>query len=365
MSTATLLIGIAGGSTTDAPVPMGESLVGRSSAASIRITHDTVSSEHAVVKWDGQRLMIRDNGSTNGTHLHGSPIVDWTVVRDGDSVQIGGVDVTVRIEEVAPVDSDTQELASDPESHPIQHANRSGRRSIFISYAREDARLAAWLSKWLNSSGWDVWVDVENIRGGARWAGEIERAISSSSLVVLLLSSSSVLSDWVGSELAAAKDLRVPVVVADLDDPPLPRSMQFLLRDRQRVPISMESGRVTQQSLARLDDALIGALEEAHGSNPDSLKLGAGNVLLMIGLLGFVLALATFFYLAFVLSSGEFDAGFGSIPADVPILGGLAPPQGFFAVFGFAFASMIVAGVGQALRRSARMKGVTWDMRRR
>lgn len=127
----------------------------------------------------------------------------------------------------------------------------------------------------------------------------------------------------------------------------------------------MEEGRPSQQSLAGIDEALIGTLEQAHGSNPDALKLGLGTLLLTIGLLGFILAFASFFYLAFVLSSGAPGAGFGSIPSDVPILGGMAEPQGFFAVFGFAFASMIVAGIGQALRRSARLKGVTWDMRRR
>jgi predicted component of type VI protein secretion system len=367
MSSAALNIRASEGSPTNTPVPIGESVVGRSSAAVIRIVDDTVSGEHARIRWDGEHLLIRDNGSTNGTRLHGSPLTDWMEVSHGDRIRLGAVDVEVQIDGVSPavVDPHTVEMDTDPTLGAALRAAGSVRRTVFLSYAREDTRWADWLARWLQARGWSVWVDKESIRGGARWAGEIERAIGSSSLVLLLLSSNSVVSDWVNSELAAAKDLRVPVVAADLDDPPLPKSMQFLLRDRQRVPIRMEEGRPSQQSLAGIDEALIGTLEQAHGSNPDALKLGLGTLLLTIGLLGFILAFASFFYLAFVLSSGAPGAGFDPIPSEVPILGGMAEPQGFFAVFGFAFASMIVAGIGQALRRSARLKGVTWDMRRR
>jgi len=240
----------------------------------------------------------------------------------------------------------------------------AGGRSVFFSYAREDARLVDWLRRWLEHTGWTVWIDHLSIRGGAQWAGEIEKAITSSSVVVLLLSSNSVGSQWVGSELSAAVDRRVPIVVVDVDDPTLPQSMQFLLRGRQRVTIQMDEGRVSQQSLAKLDDALIGALEEARGTNPETVKLALGNVLRVVGAIGFILAFASFVYLGYKLASQEFGAEFGVVPGDVPVLGGLQVGQAFFAIFGVALVCLVLAGIGQALRRSARLKGVTWDTRR-
>lgn len=49
-------------------------LVGRGPDATLRIAHRRVSSEHAVIAFDGEGWSIRDLGSRNGTRLDGRPL---------------------------------------------------------------------------------------------------------------------------------------------------------------------------------------------------------------------------------------------------------------------------------------------------
>ena len=48
----------------------------------------TVSRTHAIVECGDEGVSIKDAGSLNGTYVNGE-IVDATVLRDGDVVQIG------------------------------------------------------------------------------------------------------------------------------------------------------------------------------------------------------------------------------------------------------------------------------------
>ncbi len=76
---------------------------------------------------------------------------------------------------------------------------------IFISYAREDARdLAQRLTQDLRALGYNVWLDVSAIPGGADWERDIENAIESSELMLALLSHGSYASDICRSEQSRA-----------------------------------------------------------------------------------------------------------------------------------------------------------------
>ena len=67
-------------------------------------------------------------------------------------------------------------------------------RSVFISYAHADRTRAVAVTTRLRQAGWTVWVDEAGIRGGARWAGEIERAIGDSSVFLVLVSAAAAAS---------------------------------------------------------------------------------------------------------------------------------------------------------------------------
>lgn len=97
-------------------------------------------------------------------------------------------------------------------------------RKVFISYARKDGReLAYKLQRDLQASGFGVWMDTNEIQGGANWSKEIEDAIEDCSIALALLSAGSYI-----SEICRAEHLRclrkgkliIPILVqADAERP--------------------------------------------------------------------------------------------------------------------------------------------------
>ena len=69
-------------------------------------------------------------------------------------------------------------------------------RAVFISYAHRDGgELALRLQKDLTSSGFNAWLDMQRLQGGASWTADIEHAIDNSSVVLALLTAGSYVSD--------------------------------------------------------------------------------------------------------------------------------------------------------------------------
>ncbi|MDX6678418.1 MAG: hypothetical protein QOE31_2470, partial [Solirubrobacteraceae bacterium] len=63
-----------------------------------------------------------------------------------------------------------------------------GRHDAFLSYSRKDGEAARRLGASLEQRGKDVWVDVEDILGGADWRARIKRGIEACTAFVFLLS---------------------------------------------------------------------------------------------------------------------------------------------------------------------------------
>ena len=69
--------------------------VGRSSRSEIPLPDATVSKEHAEFVREGERWIVRDLGSRNGTRVNGAEVRDAVPVRDGDVIEFGKVEVRV------------------------------------------------------------------------------------------------------------------------------------------------------------------------------------------------------------------------------------------------------------------------------
>jgi pSer/pThr/pTyr-binding forkhead associated (FHA) protein len=54
------------------------------------VPEDCVSRRHAEVWRDGERWLLRDLGSQNGTRVNGTRVVEPIEVRPGDRVNLGG-----------------------------------------------------------------------------------------------------------------------------------------------------------------------------------------------------------------------------------------------------------------------------------
>lgn len=82
-------------------LPGMEMRAGRDGAAcQILLVEPRVSGVHAVVKLEGGQLVVRDEGSNNGTFVNGAriPGMTWTPVPNGAALKFGPVEFSVRLE---------------------------------------------------------------------------------------------------------------------------------------------------------------------------------------------------------------------------------------------------------------------------
>jgi TIR domain-containing protein len=83
---------------------------------------------------------------------------------------------------------------------------------IYISYSRRDIDFARKLAGDLEEAGFDVWWDVADLQGGTDWTRVIQAAIESSQYLIVVLSPSSVASEWVRNEYTQALSLRKTII---------------------------------------------------------------------------------------------------------------------------------------------------------
>lgn len=112
--------------------------------------------------------------------------------------------------------------------------------SVFLSYDRHDQAKAAEIAAALENASHSVWWD-QQIRGGAQYSKEIERALTDADTVVVLWSKSSIESAWVRDEAAEGRDRGklVPVTI-DSAKPPI-GFRQFQIIDLSK-PARMKAG---------------------------------------------------------------------------------------------------------------------------
>jgi pSer/pThr/pTyr-binding forkhead associated (FHA) protein len=71
-------------------------LVGRGRECAIVLDDEQVSREHAMFLIDGDRVVIRDLGSHNGTYVNGAAVVGDITLSDDDLVSIGRARLAIR-----------------------------------------------------------------------------------------------------------------------------------------------------------------------------------------------------------------------------------------------------------------------------
>jgi pSer/pThr/pTyr-binding forkhead associated (FHA) protein len=75
--------------------------VGRDGAnCQVVLTEPRVSGVHATLKFEAGQLMVRDEGSNNGTYVNGQRLgaAIWTPVSPGGALRFGPVEFAVRLE---------------------------------------------------------------------------------------------------------------------------------------------------------------------------------------------------------------------------------------------------------------------------
>ena len=77
----------------------GDNIIGRDPRSDIWLDAPGVSRRHAIIRVDSSnwRVMLEDLGSTNGTFVRRAPVDAEVALTDGDLIQVGTVDLTVRL----------------------------------------------------------------------------------------------------------------------------------------------------------------------------------------------------------------------------------------------------------------------------
>ena len=78
---------------------------------------------------------------------------------------------------------------------------------IFISHASKDDEFVTELRFALEGQGLTVWLDSRNLRGGAKLAPEIDKAIEQARQVIVVLSPNTINSPWVRKEIQKAQQV--------------------------------------------------------------------------------------------------------------------------------------------------------------
>jgi pSer/pThr/pTyr-binding forkhead associated (FHA) protein len=83
------------------PLTSARTVIGRGSDADITIADAGSSRRHAEILWDGERGMLRDLGSTNGTKVDGHKIREVGLT-PGTSFTIGRTQLTFQVVPASP-----------------------------------------------------------------------------------------------------------------------------------------------------------------------------------------------------------------------------------------------------------------------
>ncbi|MBB2976551.1 hypothetical protein FHX49_002126 [Microbacterium endophyticum] len=78
------------------PLSAARTVIGRGSDADITIADTGTSRRHVEILWDGERAMVRDLQSTNGTKLNGNPVKEAGLTPDS-TVTIGRTNIVFRV----------------------------------------------------------------------------------------------------------------------------------------------------------------------------------------------------------------------------------------------------------------------------
>ena len=103
--------------------------MGRAVENEIVILDKRSSREHAVIRQEGRKLILEDQGSTNGTYLNDERLLSPVQLRDGDQVRVGDVIFTFYDPEGTSVETPFPELDVNLEAAEV----RVNRRLVELS----------------------------------------------------------------------------------------------------------------------------------------------------------------------------------------------------------------------------------------
>ena len=138
---------------------------------------------------------------------------------------------------------------------------------IFISYSSVDHKVVSEYADYLQSKGYEVWIDQLGISHGHEFPEEISRAIQACQILLFFSSKNSNSSKWVKREIVYADKLDKTVLPICLDKTEYNESLQLLLSGVEHIDASNKSFDETKGILLSSIEHEIGS-HEAKGQCP-------------------------------------------------------------------------------------------------
>ncbi len=129
---------------------------------------------------------------------------------------------------------------------------------VFISYKAEEYSEASWTKAILEENGISCWMAPESIPGGSSYADEIESAIKSCAVFVLILSEKAQNSQWIKKELDMALGQGLVVLPFMIENCQLHKAFNYYLTDVQRYYAYMSKADAMSSMIRRIK-SVIGA----------------------------------------------------------------------------------------------------------
>jgi TolB-like protein/Tfp pilus assembly protein PilF len=143
--------------------------------------------------------------------------------------------------------------SSIADAQPLRSAVAGSSRSVFVSYASQDAAIAQNVCAALESAGFPCWIAPRDVVPGTQYADGIVHAIDDSSILVLIVSKEALASAHVGRELERAASKRHPVVALRIDTAPLTAAFEYFLNQSQWIEVGAAG---TDSAIAKLVEAV-------------------------------------------------------------------------------------------------------------
>jgi TIR domain len=130
-------------------------------------------------------------------------------------------------------DNFSEAVSSTPETS----AARSS-RSVFISYASQDAAIANSIVENLEQRGIKCWIAPRDVTPGLQYSDQIVGALNDTKVLVLVLSEHVAASPNVGREIERAASKQLRIIVLRINAAPLTRSFEYFLSESQWVEVA-------------------------------------------------------------------------------------------------------------------------------
>src|SRR5262245_12574316 len=112
------------------PIKLAQFVIGRDPQCNLRPASALISKRHCAVLVRGEKVYLRDFGSTNGTFLNDKPVKDEIELKNEDVIKVGPLTFGVQLEVSPPIDRPTP---PPPTKKPVQAPEEDTAGELLLS----------------------------------------------------------------------------------------------------------------------------------------------------------------------------------------------------------------------------------------